>query len=139
MTVFRKVTSEDKKFLFDLANEKTVRRNSFHNHEISWEEHEEWFQNKQEDPNCIMMLFCVDDTPMGQCRLELEGDRAIVNYSVLESYRGKGYGSTMLSQAEELLRKEYKNIRFICGFVMLKNTVSQRCFAKLGYQGYRRR
>lgn len=134
MTVFRRVTSKDKEFLFDLANEKTVRSNSFHNHEISWEEHEEWFQKKQADKNSEMLLLCLDDTPIGQCRLELEGDRAVVNYSVLANYRGKGYGCDMLVRAEKLLQQEYKRIHFLCGYVMLENIASQKCFEKLGYQ-----
>lgn len=100
-TIFlREAQSGDAELLFSWANDIDVRRNAFSQHEITWEEHVQWFKRKLNDKDCHIYIAQTDSVPVGQIRLDIEGGKARIDYSVAAQRRGQGIGKEMLRQAE---------------------------------------
>lgn len=119
--------------LFDWANDTECRKNSFNSETISFEEHSKWFQYKMQDKNSVMYLYCVLDEPVGQIRLDFEGDKAFIGYSIKSAARGKGYGKQIIKLVEEKIRLEKYQIKYLCGKVKYENEASKKIFEQLDY------
>lgn len=130
----RKATKDDLEILFEWANEKEVRKNSISTDEISFEEHQEWFNNKLNSENCDIYILCKDEIPIGQIRLDYNGNHAVVSYSICSKYRGQGYGQFMLVLAEEKVRQTHKEISIFDAEVKTENIALRKKFEELGYK-----
>ena len=130
----RKATSEDVMLIFEWANDKEVRQNSFNSSSIPLEEHMGWYEKKMHSETTLFYIMMDKEQPVGQIRLELDGDCAQVNYSVAADHRGKGYGKEMLHLAELELQKAYPDILKMVAEVKADNQASQGAFEKEGYR-----
>lgn len=132
---FRKATLEDAGLLFSWANDMDVRKNAFAQHEISWEEHIAWFQRKLADTDCQIYIAYknmtdMSEKPIGQLRLDIEGDTAEIDYSVCAEWRGMGYGTWMIERAQLIADKR---IRKFSAKVKKSNPASAKVFEKCGF------
>ena len=127
----RRAVIQDDKLLFAWANDIDVRKNAFEQHEITWEEHIQWFQRKLSARDCYIYIASVNDRPVGQIRLDIEDNRALIDYSVDAASRGLGYGSKMLMQ---VLVLPGLPIDFFLACVKEGNTASAKVFEKCGFQ-----
>lgn len=129
----RPVQIDDMDLIYQWANESECRKNSFHMGKISYEEHRKWFRSKLVSRKCDMFVACREETPIGQIRLEYEGEKAIISYSVAKDERGKGYAGVLLQLVEQEVKKQQINISILEGLVKEHNVASQRTFEKIGY------
>lgn len=133
----RKATEGDLMLVFEWANDPEVRRNSFQTAPIALEDHKKWYDLKMKSDNSLFYIMMCNHIPAGQIRLELEGKRALVNYSIAKSFRGKGLARKMLSLAENELKRSYPYIEKLVAEVKEDNVASQRAFVREGYnKGY---
>ena len=130
----RKATKNDLEILFEWANEKEVRKNSIYTNEISFDEHKEWFSNKLKSKSCDIYILCKDEIPIGQIRLDYNGNHAVISYSICSKYRGQGYGRRMLVLAEEKVCQTHKEINIFDAEVKSENIASKKKFEELGYK-----
>ncbi|MGI5869343.1 MAG: GNAT family N-acetyltransferase [Kiritimatiellia bacterium] len=103
--VVRPVRAADIDLLFELANDKLVRSNSFHTDPIRYEEHQRWFHAKTEDPDT--MLLIVENAQghfVGQIRFDQRQDSAEVSIVFSAEFRGKGLSSLALRLALDYFR-----------------------------------
>lgn len=126
----RKVSRDDKDLLFKWANDPQCRANSFHQDMISYEEHCGWFADKLANEKCDMYFYCEQEIPIGQIRIDWEGESGRISYFVISEYRGQGHGSNMLRLAEYEVTGKGKRLT---GCVKLDNIASQIAFKKNGY------
>lgn len=125
------VKKEDCALIYNWANEPTVRKKSFNSKKITYEEHKKWFDKKLNDENCRMYILEIDGIKIGQIRVDIENEVAMLSYSIGKEYRGKGNGVIMLTLLEEKLIKE--KVSIIRGLVKYENIASKKCFEKCGY------
>lgn len=130
----RKFTEEDKELLFNWANEEEVRKNSFQSDYIDWNIHQIWFYKQLKKKDSSIYIYCENEEPIGQIRLEYKGNYAEIHYSIEKKYRGQGHGERMLLLAEEKIRKERKEIQFLDAEVKKDNIASRKKFEQLGYR-----
>lgn len=130
----REVTKEDMMLLYHWVNDIDVRKNSFQTHTIDIEEHKNWFQKKIESERCSIYIFMVDTTPIGQIRIEYEGNQGTINYSIDKKYQGQGYGKILLELAEQKVKETRKEIIYLMGEVKKENIPSKKKFEELGYE-----
>ncbi|MBO8159076.1 GNAT family N-acetyltransferase [Thermosyntropha sp.] len=130
---FRLVQEEDCDLLYKWANDPVVRENSFNKHFISYDEHKKWFYEKINSPKCLFFIVISFDQPVGQIRLDIEEDTAIINYSVDKNYRGRGYGTQILINIVQVIKEYNIPVNRIVGKVKLSNIASQKAFKKAGY------
>lgn len=123
----------DVDLLFEWVNDSEVRRNSFNTTDIKYNEHKQWFENCLQDKNVDIYLCCLDTEPVGQIRLNYEGETAVISYSIVKKHRGHGIGRSLIKLAEAMLIDERTDIKFLNGSVKINNTQSQRIFEENGY------
>lgn len=128
--LIRSVQKDDVNLLFNWVNEAIVRQNSFCSEPISYSEHLKWFNQCLIDYTIEIYICEVDGIPIGQIRTCYEEDKAILDYSVDYSYRGKGIGSAMISQIEIIIKNTHPEIHWIIGKVKSINIASRKVFEK---------
>lgn len=126
-------TIEDIDLLFKWVNDEAVRKSAFHTNIISYEEHKAWLTCKLQSSNCKIFIGYVDDEAIGQVRVDMEDNVAIIDYSVDKQHRGKHYGIFLLEAAANEIRNSKKNVNQMVGRVKYNNISSQRIFEKSGY------
>lgn len=130
----RDAVKEDMDLLFEWANEREVRRNSFSSGKISYEEHQEWFSRILNRPDCRQYIYMQDEEPAGQIRITIDGETAEIGYSICAEKRGMGYGSKILELACKRAVCDFPNVRRLTAKVKPDNTASQKAFLKAGFE-----
>lgn len=124
---------EDMEDIFNLSNDELVRKNSFNQNKILWENHQNWFNNKIKDNNCIFYVIKDQDNNLiSQVRFDKQGDEADISISLSPNFRGKGLASKILKITSEKVINEY-SIKKINAYVKIENAVSKIVFEKAGY------
>ena len=85
----RKAGWGDADLLFAWANDKDVRKNSFSERQITYEEHKSWFRKKILDRDTQVYLFCQGKQEKGMLRLEDHGNCVEISYSIAAGERGQ--------------------------------------------------
>lgn len=127
----RKCTEDDINIVYNISNDPTVRVNAFNSGFIKYKDHIEWYSKSLKNTNRIMYILEYEKTVIGQARLDKEGEKARISYSIEKNNRNKGYGSLALN----LIKKEaLKNrIRLIEGLVKKDNIPSRKAFIRNGF------
>jgi spore coat polysaccharide biosynthesis predicted glycosyltransferase SpsG/RimJ/RimL family protein N-acetyltransferase len=131
----RPVRDEDAELLWRWANEPAVRRASFTQRPISWEEHVRWFRRKRKETACLMAIGVnAEDAPLGQVRIDeyKEGD-AEIHVSIAQERRGQGWGSRLVRAAVERAGRALR-LRRIHAHIKPDNRASLRLFDKAGFR-----
>lgn len=130
----RKADYADRDLLFRWANDSTVRQNAFHTEQIPYENHVKWFEKIMADKSVHQYILCEGEIPAGQIRLNIEGNEALIDYSIAVENRGKGYGSEMLwLLQEQMITDKISNVIKLIGQVKHENPASARVFEKCGF------
>ena len=129
----RKATIDDLDLIFEWANDEDERRNSFNPEPIPYENHCKWYQNKMESDDTYIFVLMCDDTPVGQCRLDIEDDEALISYFIDKRYRNRGYGKKLLELIFDETIMSLPKVRVLKAEVKEENIPSQKVFLSLGY------
>ena len=133
----REAVKEDMDLLYQWVNDPEVRRNAFHTEQIPYDTHKKWFENVLKDRNVLQYILMEEyhgvTKEIGQIRLSLDKDRAVIGYSIAEEMRGKGFGSRMVQMAEEKLKEARQEIVVLEAQVKYENKASSKVFEKCGY------
>ena len=128
----RKSTKENGTLLFNWANEKAVRTQSFNSTEIKLDKHFEWYNSKLKDPNFIFYILELKRQPFGLIRIEIGINHSTIGISIDEKYRGQGLSSKALDiGCREYFRKEKKPI---FAFIKKTNIFSIKTFKSIGFE-----
>lgn len=130
----RKAQENDCELLWRWANDPKVREAAFNSENIAWEDHQAWFSDKQNDPDCIQYIALNShDVPIGQIRFDIKDSVAEIDYSVDKEFRGMGLGKMLLKRGIELFCAQEKNPVTIQGLVKKENEPSNRSFQDAGF------
>lgn len=130
----REVEKNDMDLLFEWVNDPEVRNNAFNSEMIPYENHVKWFEIMYQRKDVYMFIMCNEDnTPIGQIRLNVEDDNALIDYSIDGDVRGMGFGANMLWLVIEKIQKEIPEIKRLVGQVKHENAASARAFEKCGF------
>ena len=124
----RKVEPTDMMLLYRWVNDPLVRANAFNSNVISLDEHRRWFDAAMNDPNVDIFILTSNGASIGQVRLESTKGIRLIDYSIDEKYRGRGFGKLILRQVEKEIAAGT-----LVGRVKKDNVASQLIFRSLGY------
>lgn len=120
--------------LFCWANEREVRKASFQTGLIAWETHVEWFRKMMENENIIQFIYERDEEPVGQVRLDIQGDCGVISYSIASEFRGQGMGKRMIAMLEKKVKKDYPALQALRAEVKWENNASKNVFEKMNFK-----
>jgi len=132
MIYLREAINEDRDLLYEWVNDPETRRASFHSDIINYEEHCRWFEKILMDNGELQYILMDDNVPVGQIRLTLEGEDAMVSYSIAPDKRGQGYGKEIIRLIQEVARDD-SDIHRLVAQVKTSNIASISCFEKCGF------
>ena len=134
---FRNAVQSDIKNVFDLTNEENVRENSINTEPVKWENHQNWFQEKLNDEN-YLILIVEDDYQnfMGQVRYELKKNRAIISISISPEFRGLDLAAPIIADSAKHLFEHFEKVEFILAYIKEINIPSIKAFEQAGYVYY---
>ena len=101
----RNAEKEDINLIYEWANDESERRNSFNTQKIEYADHCKWYANKLESDDTFIYVMMKDEEPVGQGRLELEGNKATISYFVDEKYRKKGIATLLYKEFEQIAKQ----------------------------------
>jgi RimJ/RimL family protein N-acetyltransferase len=129
---FRAAQAGDVDVYYRWVNDPLVRANSFNQAPIPYEDHVKWFHARVASPTSFLYLFFnAEQQPVGQVRID-HGVETIIDVSVDENFRGRGYSSSMLSLAcTDYLTKRPADTVF--SYIKKTNGASYRIFLKCGF------
>jgi hypothetical protein len=121
---------KDLEFLFNLRNEKIVRKNSFKK-KISYRKHLDWYKKKLKNKNSFFLIaFIKKSKNNGIIRYEKDKEIFKVSIIIKELFRKKGYDSLILKKSEIFLKKR----TIIIAKIKKNNNPSFKLFKKNNYQ-----
>ncbi len=86
-----------------------------------------------DDPSLDMLVAMVDNRPAGRCAFFEVGDIGrIVGLNVVESMRGRGVATALLSSALAVAHRVAS--RIVCAQVDAENGVARACFERIGFR-----
>ena len=132
---FRFAESKDVDLYFKWANDVKVRKNSYHQNPLNYDNHVNWFQSKLASIDCRLYVFLnAKNIPVAQVRIDKAGEEVVIGISVDESFRGLKMGVEMLQQAcgDYFKRKSGKSI---IAYIKMNNKPSCHIFKKAGFSG----
>ena len=128
----RPVQKQDCELLWYWANDPKVRENAYDSDPIPWEDHKEWFEKKLESASSKIYVAEVGADPIGQIRFDAKESLAVVDVSVAESKRGRGYGTRLIERGTRRFLKE-SDVERVDAYVKSDNNASRKAFEKAGY------
>lgn len=134
MIYLREVSGGDIDMIFEWANDALVRANSFNTKPIPYENHKSWFSSVLGSDSIRMYIMMNDDIPIGQARLNIQGDEAEISYSIARDYRGKGFGHALLALIRDKVREELPQVHTLIAKVKPDNQTSRHLFEAQGYE-----
>ncbi|MBI2722904.1 MAG: GNAT family N-acetyltransferase [Bacteroidetes bacterium] len=118
---------------YNWANDPNVRKFSFQQNPISYDNHVDWFKSKINDPSFKFYLFeNKKKQKIGQVRINKNSDETIVGISIASEYRGLGYGAKMLVLACTTYFALHPTNQ-ITAYIKADNIASINIFKKAGF------
>lgn len=131
----RLCNEEDVDLIYEMANEPENRRNSFNYNLIKYDDHCRWFEKSLNDKNRSMYILKKNNLTIGQIRVDLENNRAMISYSIKKEFRGNGYANKILYLIQVEIKKR-KEITILEGLVKKNNIASRKAFLINNFQEY---
>ena len=135
-TAIRLAKLEDLTLYFKWVNEPSVRKNSIDTGQISLVLHEKWFLNMLNSYNSILLVLELNEVPIGQLRFDIEDEIVLIDYSIDQEFRLRGFGNLLIQRGIDYFMKISKNDEkdFVFrGIVKRINTASIKVFIKNGF------
>ena len=130
----RPVELSDARLLFQWRNEKETRANSLHSEELVYEDHVRWLESVLGTTKAqYFFILMADLVPVGQIRLSVENEMAMLSCSIDASYRARGYGRMIFQLLEDKLRERCVHLTLVA-YVKQENTASRRALISLHYR-----
>lgn len=134
MLTFRKATEADMVLYFGWANDEEVRQQSYQSNLINLETHKQWFTERINDDDCIMLLFeDKNKNPVGQIRFQKQDESGyVIGISVDKSYRGKGYAVMLFQKSSDYFLRLYPD-KIIYAFIKRGNIATLKSIENAGF------
>ncbi len=132
MISIRELKATDKDLLFEWSNDPLTRANSFQTDSISFEEHDNWFEQQLLKSHMNYILEC-DTIPMGLVRFSDKENTTIIGIVIAPAFRGKKLGSVAISMGCEQFLSKHPNAN-IFAYIKTDNISSIKSFEKANFE-----
>ena len=113
----------DVEFVFHLKNQPYVRKASYSQKKILWENHVNWFKENYK----YFKIICLGSYQIGYVRVHKGDIIGDIHIALLKDYQGKGIGTKVIKR----MTKKHKHLTTQ---VLLRNKISIKMFEKSGFK-----
>lgn len=131
----RPIVESDLEVIFEWRNSDRIRRISFSDHLITWEEHSMWFKNLQNDSQRRVLVFEENQRPIGTVNfldIDMKNQRCRWGFYLGEDDLKKGTGTQMGIRALDYAFNSMKVVK-VCAEAFDWNETSIAYHLKLGF------
>ena len=129
----RKMQASDLDVVRSWRNHSDVRLHMLTQHEITPEEHSQWFAAAEKNPLKQVMLVYEEEKPLGLVHFSTEKNDGVMDWGFyLVPHSPKGSGSKLARKALNFAFKQ-QGWHKVCGQVISTNTASRRFHLKTGF------
>ena len=135
---FRSVSMEDAQDLFNWRNDPGTRKNSITQDEVLWEGHIQWLEKMISRADVAFKMVMIGKEKVGTFRLDKEGDKYFINFTVAPQHRGRGIGFLIIDLIESMVQEAQwlmENQVQIMALVAPHNIPSKLIFEGAGFSG----
>jgi UDP-4-amino-4,6-dideoxy-N-acetyl-beta-L-altrosamine N-acetyltransferase len=130
----RKMVEADLPLVLQWRNHPEVRRHMYTRHEITPEEHEQWFARLDHDETQHAMIFVINETPLGYVNFKKTATPTIADWGFyLAPDAPKGTGSRLGTAALNYAFRQM-TLHKLCGQVLGYNEKSKLFHLRLGFK-----
>ena len=130
----REATQADSGNLFTWRNHCSIRAVSRNTDPIEESTHEAWLNTVLSDPDRVLLIGEYHGEAIGIVRFDMRDGEAEVSMYLVPDHQGEGFGSELLSAAEQWLAAHRSDVRSIKAEVLGSNHSSHRLFRAGRYQ-----
>ena len=132
--MLRPATLEDMTRIFHCRNDPWIVSLSRSQRTVTWENHQTWFKQVLNNPECLLFIINYDDTiPIGIVRLDrIHPKEAEITIYILKSYTGKGIGPKAIVEASSLILNQW-SVETVKAEILKRNFASVSAFKKAGF------
>ncbi len=127
----RQVTLEDADFVLEIANDPLTRAMSFHQNQISYNEHMLWF-SAQIERNTPFYIACYNSAPCAYVRFAVDNSQHVISMALHKDFRNLGLAKGILQQACEKYFTQ-SQAKSILAYIKKTNTASLATFLGVGF------
>ena len=120
--------------IFEWRNHPDIRKNSFNQELLSWEEHEKWFMARLNDPDATVYMAYRRKEKIGTIRFEANESAIKTSVMLNPLFLGKGLGSKVIKLGVERFIMEKKPDMQIIAEIKKDNFTSIKAFTKAGFK-----
>ncbi len=131
MVEFRKVTEDDLSTIYRWRNDPIVRKNSFNQEEISWEEHLGYWSARMKNSNAYSFMIVSENEDVGLVRLDREGDACEMHILIAPDKHGRGLGKVAIAKTKNMARR--LDIKKLIARIRDENAASKKIFTENGF------
>jgi RimJ/RimL family protein N-acetyltransferase len=99
---------------------------------ISWDEHTKWLELRLKNHNCRIWIIVLDNTAVGQIRLEKSDHTVEIDIYVAQQFRKQNIASQALSFAVKCSQSRWRGLP-LSALVKPNNNASIKLFEKAGF------
>ncbi|MFX3636806.1 MAG: N-acetyltransferase family protein [Candidatus Pristimantibacillus sp.] len=133
--IFRDAEFNDCEWILNCRNDDETRSQSFSSHQITLEEHENWFSKSLSMDSRKILIVEIHDERVCMVRLdEISATEAEISINIAPQYRGRGLGSVIVRESSRQALLWKSGLLVITAFVKQSNKASLKCFANAGYE-----
>lgn len=136
MLSLRQVNQADMKLVFNWSNDPLVRKQSYHQDPIEWNDHKEWFSSVMADQDIRMWIGVLGGKEVGLVRIKGGEDENFIGVLVAPEHRGKGLASRLIEQGSKAWLAEKKSP--VTAYIKEDNPASIAAFERAGYVFYKK-
>jgi len=137
MITVRLATLRDAEDLFRWRNELETRMASQNYEEVVWDQHLSWLSAVLEDPQRFLYVGSrvgADQSTIGMCRFDVEGEGAEVSINLNPDFRGHGLAQSILQESIIRFAQDRGEALRLTATIRPSNTASVRIFTEIGFR-----
>ncbi len=137
MLSFRNPTEKDCELVFNWICDPLTRASSFGKGPETFQEHQQWYLNRIKDAESpYLIFFRADhpDDPVGQVRLDADGNNLVVGVLTAPLHRGQGLAKTMLIDTVNMARAGKFEGKKLLAYIKKDNQASLKAFSAAGFE-----
>lgn len=130
----KEISDENLSLVLSWRNLDEIKKVMINDKNVSWDEHLAWFENFKENEDLIVLLFYLDDRPLGlvNFRVDRLNEKCEWGFYIGAQDAPKGAGTLMGFAALNYLFYQL-NVRKVCAEVLDHNIKSLRFHDKMGF------